>query len=227
MGISKLEKFSQLENMPNVFQNYSYHNPQARNSQGEHVDLKGQWGEKVFGNHHPIVLELACGRGEYTVGLGQMQPEKNFIGVDLKGNRLYTGARFALENSLGNIAFLRTKIELIQHFFAKDEVSEIWITFADPFLNHTDANRRLTSPHFLERYRTICKPGAVLHLKTDSDVLYNYSLKVAQDQKLQILQADDHIYRNGDREGPLSIKTYYEGLHLKAGKTIKFLEFVL
>jgi len=227
MGLNKLEKFKQLEIMPNVFQNFDFHQPKTRNYKGEFPDLRGHWASEVFDNNDPLVLELACGRGEYSVGLAQMEKNKNFIGVDLKGNRIWTGARRALDNNITNIAFLRTKIELIQHFFAPNEVSEIWITFADPFVNHTDANRRLTSPHFLERYRAICQPGAVIHLKTDSSLLYNYTLKVVEEQGLAILESDDNIYRNGDRTGPLSIKTYYEKMHLAEGKTIKYLEFRL
>ncbi|MDX2003547.1 MAG: tRNA (guanosine(46)-N7)-methyltransferase TrmB [Chitinophagales bacterium] len=216
-----------MDSLPNVYQNFSFREPKVRKSTGEFVDMKGKWAEEVFLNSNPIVLELACGRGEYTIGLAGMFPETNFIGVDLKGNRVFTGARSAIEKELSNVAFLRTKIELIQHFFAPGEVSAIWITFADPFLNPTDANKRLTAPPFLEKYRSIMAKGGTIHLKTDSEVLYEYSLKVAQEQGLKILEQDDHIYKNGERSGPLSIKTYYEKMHLANQKTIKYLSFVL
>ena len=227
MALNKLEKFDVMDTMPNVYQNFSFHDPNIRNHKGEHPALKGNWGQAVFGNDNPIVLELACGRGEYTVGLAQMEPHKNYIGIDIKGNRMYTGAQFALENKLANVAFFRTRIELIERFFGANEISEIWITFADPFLNHTDANKRLTSPPFLDKYRSICKKGAMIHLKTDSDLLYSYSLKVATEQQLKIIEADNDIYKNSERVGPLSIKTYYEGLNVSKSNTIKYLEFEL
>jgi tRNA (guanine-N7-)-methyltransferase len=225
-GISKQEKFQLLNDMPNVYQNFDFRDINLRNHKAEFSDYKGCWKE-IFGNDNPIVLELACGRGEYTVGMAKLEANKNFIGIDLKGNRQYTGARYALDHGLNNVAFIRTKIELIPNYFAPGEVSEIWITFADPFLNHTDANRRLTSPFFLERYRQICAPGTTINLKTDSELLYNFSLTIAKEQGLTILEADDNIYKNGDKEGLLSIKTYYEKMHLVEKKTIKFLKFVL
>jgi tRNA (guanine-N7-)-methyltransferase len=225
-GISKQEKFKLLNDMTNVYQNFDFRDTQLRSFTGDFADYRGRW-KDIFGNEQPIVLELACGRGEYTIGLAKLNPEKNFIGIDLKGNRQYTGARYALDHDLSNVAFIRSKIELIANYFAPGEVSGIWITFADPFLNHTDANRRLTSPYFLEKYRQICAPGATINLKTDSSLLYNFSLNVAREQGLTILEADDNIYKNGDKEGPLSIKTYYEKMHLVEGKTIKFLKFLL
>jgi len=167
--------------------------------------------------------ELACGGGEYTVQLAQMHPDRNFIGVDIKGNRIWKGAKAALGEGLNNAAFARFRIEKIVHFFGRQEISDIWITFADPFLKKP--NRRLTGPVFLERYRKILKPGGVIHLKTDSDELYDYTLRVIYAENLTIEYQNNDIY-NGPLVLPeLDFKTYYERMHLEKGKSIKYVRF--
>lgn len=226
MGKRKLKKFREVAQMPNVYQNFSFHHPQLVDSSGHEVDMKGQWHSHFFKNENPITLELACGRGEYTVGLARMFPNRNFIGLDIKGTRIWMGAKEALEEPLPNVAFVRTRIELIEHFFANSEVDEIWITFADPFLG-SSPNRRLTSPVFLDRYRNICKKGALIHLKTDDPTLFNYSVSVAQEQQLPIHECQQHIYATGIPQGPLAIKTYYEGLDISKSSEIKYLQFSL
>lgn len=225
MAKRKLKKFREVAEMPHVFQNFSFHEPQLKNHLGEPVDMKGRWHE-YFGNDNPITLELACGKGEYTVGLARMYPDRNFIGLDIKGNRIWRGGKTVEEENLTNAAFVRTRIELIANFFGKDEVSEIWITFADPFIN-SNPNRRLTSSWYLEEYRKICKPGTVINLKTDDPTLFNFTKEVIAEQKLEILECDEHIYTHGEVTGPLSIKTHYEGLNISRSNEIKYLKFVL
>ncbi len=223
MGKNKLLKFSQLATFPNTYQNHRIQELLLTDFQGEKLDLKGQWNAQHFKNDHPITLELACGGGEYTVQLAQMHAHRNFIGVDIKGNRIWKGAKISMAEGLSNAAFARFRIEKIVHFFGKAEISEIWITFADPFLKKP--NRRLTGPVFLERYRHILKPGGVVHLKTDSDELYEYTMKVIKAEKLNIEAQNDDIY-NGELPIPeLEFKTYYEQMHLKNRKTIKYVRF--
>jgi tRNA (guanine-N7-)-methyltransferase len=221
----KLKRFAELSTFPNVVQNFDYKSPALINHTKEYVDFKGKWATDFFKNNNPIVLELACGKGDYTVGLARMFPKKNFIGIDIKGNRIWRGAKTALEDGLNNARFLRTKIELLTHFFAPDEVSEIWITFPDP--QPKSPNRRLTAPHFLDKYRALCVSGATLHLKTDDADMYQYSLEVATEQNLKILVAESDIDAKGMRSAKLAIQTYYETQHLAKGKTIKYLKFVL
>lgn len=225
-GKGKLEKFEALNHMPHVFQNFSFHEPQLIGADGP-TSLVGKWDELVFKNGKPLVLELACGRGEYSVNLGEQFPENNYIGVDIKGNRIYTGAQQAIDRKLGNVGFLRTRIELIDRFFAPGEVDAIWITFPDPFLRRGSEKNRLTSPRFLDLYRKVAKPGAIVHLKTDEPVLYHYTLEVCKEQNLNVLQAIDDVYANGKPAGPLGIKTYYEGLNISGSNKITYLQFVL
>ncbi len=225
-GKGKLEKFAELGHMPHVFQNFDYKQPQLLGAQGP-VDLKGKWDELVFKNGKPIVLELACGRGEYSVSLGQSFPENNYIGIDIKGNRMWTGAQHALDLGLANVAFLRTRIELLERFFAPGEVDAIWITFPDPHLRTGAEKHRLTSPKFLELYRKVAKPQAAIHLKTDEPILHHYTLEVCQAQQLPVLQAIEDVYENGKPEGPLGIKTYYEGLNISGSNKSMYLQFLL
>ncbi len=218
---NKLEKFAELRTFPHVYENFDMKHPQLFR-QGEPVEMKGRWQEH-FGNDHPITLELACGRGEYTVGLARQFPDRNFIGVDIKGARIWKGARIALQEGLTNAAFLRTRIELIEHFFAPGEVAEIWITFPDPFLRKSKANRRLTSARFLERYHRILAPAGLVHLKTDEPLLYEFTLEVLADNPHFALEYhDDDIYARPLPTPELELKTYYEHMHLEAGKTIKY-----
>ena len=211
--------------MPYVFQNFSFEQPQLINHRQEEVDMKGRW-QEFFGNTKPITLELACGKGEYTVGLARMYPDRNFIGIDIKGNRIWRGGKTIEEENLQNAAFVRTRIELIAHFFGPNEVSEIWITFPDPFVN-SNPNRRLTSPWYLNEYRKVCKPGTIINLKTDDPTLFEYTREVIAEQGLEVLEHNDHIYDGTEPQGPLSIRTYYEGLNISRSNKVKYLKFVL
>lgn len=225
---NKLRKFAEVLSFPNVYECYNVQEPSLVGAHMEPADLKGRWNEVHFKNDQPITLELACGGGEYTVGLAQRFPERNFIGIDIKGNRLWLGAKTALDENIHNAAFLRTRIEIIGHFFAPGEVSEIWITFADPFPRGSKENRRLTSPMFHERYREILKPGGLVHLKHDDPAFYKYSLNViVADPRCTLLYQNEDIYAGEMPYPELDIQTLYEGKHLAAGKTIKYLRYTI
>lgn len=187
--------------------------------------IKGQWHTQMFGNANPIVLELGCGKGEYTVNLAHMFPEKNFIGTDIKGSRIFVGAQQAIELGLSNTAFLRTRIQNLADFFTPGEISEIWITFPDPRPKGKDERRRLTSPRFLHIYRSLLKPGGLIHLKTDDAPLYQYSLEVAQQQGCSILHATEDLYNSPLANLHYGIKTYYEKMFLAQGKPIHYLQY--
>jgi len=219
---SKLEKFADYELFSNCF---SLHFERL----AEGFALQGKWQEEYFKNTKPIVLELGCGRGEYTIGLARNNDRKNFIGVDIKGNRLWTGAREALDNKLDNVAFLRTQIDFIDHCFGRDEVSEIWITFPDPQPQKPRERKRLTNIRFIERYRNFLKPGGLIHLKTDNTGFYEYTLDVISENKLPLLFATDDLYSNcpPGREELTEIKTYYEKLFAAKGEKIKYCCFQL
>jgi tRNA (guanine-N7-)-methyltransferase len=192
------------------------------------IDLRGRWREDHFKNNNPITLELACGGGEYTVALAQRYPERNFIGVDIKGNRLWKGAKKALYDGISNAAFLRTRIEFIDAFFAPGEVQEIWITFPDPFPRPSKENRRLTSAAFLERYRRILEPGGLVHLKHDDPDFYQFTLDtIAADPRCALLYHNADIYAAPLAYPELDIKTLYEGMHLEKGKTIKYVRYTI
>jgi len=227
MAKPKQEKFAELATFPNVYQNIDLFKPQLINSNGSNIALKGLWKKNHFKNDNPIVLELACGRGEYSVALAQKFSEKNFIGIDIKGNRIWTGAKAALQQGLNNAAFLRTSIELLYHFFEKGEVSEIWITFPDPFLRNSKSKKRLTSPYFLAVYQKVLADGGLIHLKTDSDPLYEFTLKTIEGEKAKLNERVDDVYEEQPDNEILAIKTYYEGMHLKNGLTIKYVSFRL
>lgn len=222
---NKLEKFAELLTFKNVYQNYSFKDPGLHYLQGDLVERKGDWAKKHFQNDHPLILELACGWGEYSLGLARQLHNYNFIGVDVKGNRIWKGAKIALEENIDNVAFLRTRIEQIQQFFAFGEVSEIWITFPDPFLRKSKSNRRLTAEHFLRKYQQILPPGGVVHLKTDSPELYEFTMETLEEIKFcELLYHDFDIYSKPLVHPALAIKTKYEYMHLEAGKTIKYVQ---
>lgn len=222
---NKLLKFADLLSFPHVYENFDPKQPALLGQQGEIVDLKGKWSQLHFQNTHPITLELACGKGHYALGLATRYPARNFIGVDIKGARIWRGAKTALESELKNVAFLRTRIEQIQYFFEPNEVHEIWITFPDPFLSNTNANRRLTSAYFLELYQQLLVPKGLVHLKTDSPELYEFTLKTLQEiSTFQINYQNDDIYTQPLLMEELSIKTEYEQIHLKARKSIKYIQ---
>ncbi len=211
MGQKKLVRFAAIKTFSNVLQY-----PEG---------MRGRWAEH-FGNANPITLELACGKGEYSVGLGREHPERNFIGVDIKGNRIYIGAKKALAEGLNNVAFLRTQIQQLPDYFApEDRVEEMWIVFPDPFLSK--AKNRLTHPRFLAQYQKILPQGARINLKTDSHELYTFTQEVIAEQGC-ILHTDiADIYGKGLATGPLAIQTFYESMHLAEGRTIYYLCFSL
>lgn len=225
---NKLQKFAELLAFSNVYENFDSENPQLAGENGQIVDLKGQWCSGHFKNNAPLTLELACGRGEYAVALGELYPERNFIGVDIKGARIWKGALAALQKQLHNVAFLRTRIEQIMYFFAEGEVDEIWITFPDPFLRNSKSNRRLTSAAFLDRYRKMLRSGGKIHLKTDDPSLYEFTLMTIRDYPgAVLLYQDDDIYTKPLPLPELEVKTYYERMHLAEQKTIKYVQFRL
>jgi tRNA (guanine-N7-)-methyltransferase len=212
MGQKKLVRFAAIKTFANVLQN-----PEG---------MAGKWND-FFGNEHPVTLELACGKGEYSVAFGREHPDRNFVGVDIKGNRIYIGAKRALAEGLGNVAFLRAQIGQLTDYFAKDEVSEIWIIFPDPFLREGKAKNRLTHPRFLRLYQQVLRKDARIHLKTDSEALYRFTHEVIASQGCTVHEDIADIYGKGKATGPLAIQTHYEGLHLADGRTIYYLSFSL
>lgn len=187
--------------------------------------MKGHWGETFFKNDRPIVLELGCGRGEYTVGLGRLFPEKNFIGVDIKGARMWTGATESFQAGMTNVAFLRTQIEIIDRFFAEGEISEIWLTFSDPQMKK--ATKRLTSTYFMERYRRFLTDRGLVHLKTDSNFMFTYTKYMIEHNHLPVEVMTEDLYHSGMADEILSIRTYYEQQWLDRGLNIKYIRFRL
>jgi Predicted S-adenosylmethionine-dependent methyltransferase len=226
---NKLRKFAEVLAFPNVYECYNVQQPQLVTGEDmAPVERKGTWANGHFHNDNPITLELACGGGEYTVALAKNFPNRNFIGVDVKGNRLWKGAKTALEENLGNAAFLRTRIEIIEHFFAPGEVDEIWITFPDPFPRASKENRRLTSAFFLEKYRQILRPGGTVHLKHDDTDFYGFTLdSIAADPRNTLIFNSDDIYAGELAFPELGIQTLYESFHLAAGKRIKYVKFTI
>lgn len=218
MGKNKLAKFDDMAGYPHVFQ-YPFAVLQEKG-----FELKGHWHKEFFKNDNPIVLELGCGKGEYTVGLARLYPDKNFIGVDIKGARMWTGAKDSYESGMTNVAFLRTSIELISQFFAPGEVAEIWITFPDPQMKKV--NKRLTSTRFMKMYREILAGDGIIHLKTDSNFMYTYTFEMVKANHYPVLFSNDDLYHSDLVDDILSIKTYYEQQWLDRGLNIKYIKFV-
>lgn len=212
MGQKKLVRFAEIETFNNVLQYPK--------------DTPGAW-HTLFKNHHPITLELACGKGEYTLGLAQMYADRNFIGIDQKGNRIWVGAKKALQQALTNVLFLRIQIDGINNFFAQGEVDEIWITFPDPQLRLSKDKKRLTHPKFLRMYHQLLKPGGSIHLKTDSPALYNFTQRVIALYGCTILEQSDNVYAQEDIKPELGIKTHYEGLDIAGSNRIHYIRFTL
>ena len=218
MGKNKLQKFADITEFGNVFQ-YPFSILKEKG-----FDMKGKWGERFFGNGNPIVLELGCGKGEYTVGMARNDKGKNFVGVDIKGARIWSGAKEAIETGLANAAFLRTSIELLQYFFEEGEVAEIWITFPDPQMKKT--RKRLTSTVFLERYARLLKPGGLVHLKTDSPFLFKYTSETVKCNGLKVLAETEDLYNSEFTGAITDIRTFYEQQWLDRGFKIKYICFV-
>jgi tRNA (guanine-N7-)-methyltransferase len=217
---NKLKRFRENDTFANVFQ------PEREALVNGTYALKGQWNATFFKNENPIVLELGCGKGEYSVALAQKYPNKNFIGVDIKGARFWRGAKTAIEDGLSNIAFLRTQIELIDHAFAKEEVDEIWITFPDPQIKYKRTKHRLTNANFLERYKTILKPDGIVNLKTDSEFMHGYTLGLLHGAGHEVLYANHNVYKQeGSPEEVTAIQTYYESQYLEQNKPITYIRF--
>lgn len=221
MGKNKLLKFAENQTFSNLFQ------PEFTEVWGADFRLKGKWSEVHFKNSNPIVLELGCGKGEYTVNLAKQYPSKNFIGIDIKGARLWTGAKEAFNSSMNNVAFIRTRIEHISSFFAPDEVSEIWITFPDPQPRPAKARKRLSSSRFLTYYQKFLKENGLVHLKTDSQGLYEYTSALVAQNGLKVIISTNDLYSGIVNDPILSIKTFYEKQFLEMGKPITYLKFEL
>ena len=213
----KLQRFAELETLANVFQPKLGFPPQD-------FSLKGKWNAEYFRNENPIVLELGCGRGEYTTKLSEMFPQKNFIGVDIKGARLWRGAKTAAENRMSNVCFIRTQIQWLQFFFAEGEVSEIWLTFPDPQPQKSRVRKRLTNPRFLKMYQHILKPSGILHLKTDSKMLFDYTTETARENNFSVASATDDLYNSSLQDEVLGTKTTYEKKFLEKGEKICYLK---
>jgi tRNA (guanine-N7-)-methyltransferase len=213
VGKDKLRKFAEIDTFHNVYQ------------MEEGKDLQGKWASEHFKNNNPIVLELACGKGEYAVNMAKFFPEKNFIGIDLKGNRIWRGARTGVDEHISNLAFLRIQIEDIVEYFGKDEVDEIWITFPDPQPQDSREKKRLTFPGFLNKYKNFLKPGGKINLKTDNDGLYAYTAEVVEQEKLICHKSTAELYQSEFYDDVLKIKTHYERIYLKQDKNINYIQF--
>jgi len=217
---NKLKRFNENETFANVFQ------PSREELVNATFALKGKWRETFFKNDNPLVLELGCGKGEYSVALAKKYPNKNFIGVDIKGARFWRGAKTGIEENIPNVAFLRTQIELIDHAFAENEVDEIWITFPDPQIKYKRTKHRMTNAEFLERYKQILKPDGVVNLKTDSEFMHGYTLGLLHGAGHEVLYANHNVYKQeGSPEEVTSIQTYYEGQYLAQNKPITYIRF--
>jgi len=217
MSKNKLEKFAQMATFKNVVQ--------PENLNVTDFEYKGKWANDFFHNNNPITLELGCGKGEYTVALSQIKPTCNFIGVDIKGARIWNGAKKALDNNNTNAGFLRTRIDMIDNFFGEDEVEEIWITFPDP--QPKKQNKRLTSAHFLNLYRHFLKDGGIVNLKTDSRLMHFYTLALLKANGIVPTIFTDDLYGSDYLDGILGIHTFYENQFLQEGKKITYLQFIL
>ncbi len=220
MSKDKLKRFAENLTFPNFFQ------PTIDEAlQGFH--LKGKWNKEFFGNDNPVVLELGCGKGEYTVALARKYPKRNYIGIDIKGARMWRGCKTAVEEKMTNVAFIRTRIDLILNFFDKNEISEIWITFPDPQPRMKQVKKRLTSPRFIERYRQILTPKGIIHLKSDNTEIYNFTLSTIEKDGHHLLFQTNDLYNSGFEGDAVEVQTFYEEKFLKEGEAIKYIQFRL
>lgn len=217
---NKLRRFRENETFSNVYQ------PGREDVLNNTFSLKGNWNKEVFKNDNPIVLELGCGKGEYSVELARRYPNTNFIGVDIKGSRFWRGAKTAVEENIPNVAFLRTQIELIENCFGTNEIDEIWITFPDPQIKYKRTKHRLTNAEFLARYKNILKPEGIVNLKTDSEFMHGYTLGLLHGAGHKVLYANHNVYRNeGAPEVVTAIQTFYESQYLEQNKPITYIKF--
>jgi tRNA (guanine-N7-)-methyltransferase len=219
---NKLRRFKDNETFVNVLQ------PNRDEILSSSFEYKGRWNELYFKNNNPIILELGCGKGEYTIGLAKKHPEKNYIGIDIKGARFWRGAKTAIEENMTNVAFLRTQIELVDYVFGKNEISEIWITFPDPQIKFKRTKHRMTNPDFLNKYKYILKPEGIIHLKTDSEFMHGYTLGLLEGFGHDILYSHHDIYVNHEApEDVVGIQTFYEKQYLEKSKAITYITFKL
>lgn len=217
---NKLKRFRENETFSNVVQ------PTREELVEGNFTLKGSWNKDFFKNDNPIVLELGCGKGEYSVGLAQAYPEKNFLGIDIKGARFWRGAKTALEENLSNVGFMRTQIELVEYAFAKAEIDEIWITFPDPQIKYKRTKHRMTNTEFLQKYKAILKPGGFVNLKTDSEFMHGYTLGLLHGEGHEIVHANHDVYKNEySPKEVVGIQTFYEKQYLVQGKPITYIKF--
>ncbi|MAV04987.1 MAG: tRNA (guanosine(46)-N7)-methyltransferase TrmB [Flavobacteriaceae bacterium] len=217
---NKLKRFIQNESFSNVIQ------PKRQELLSKNFNYKGNWNSLHFKNNNPIIIELGCGRGEYTVNLAKLNPDKNYIGIDIKGARFWRGAKTSIDEKLDNVAFLRTQIELINLVFGKDEVDEIWLTFPDPQIKYQRTKHRLTNPFFINLYKKILKNKGIVHLKTDSEFLHGYTLGILKSFNINLIFSNHDIYKNNNApDEVINIKTHYEKLFLESNKNISYLSF--
>ena len=217
---NKLKRFEENETFVNVFQ------PTREEVVSDSFTLKGKWNSDFFKNDNPIVLELGCGKGEYSAGLAQLNPNKNFIGIDVKGARFWRGAKTAVDTGMNNVAFIRTQIELINHIFAENEVSEIWITFPDPQIKYKRTKHRMTNSEFLQNYKKVLKQDGLMHLKTDSEFMHGYTLGLLHGEGHEVIYANHNIYKNEGAPAEVTgIQTFYENQYLEVNKAITYIQF--
>lgn len=217
---NKLKRFKENETFSNVFQ------PKREELTEGDFHLKGKWRSEVFKNDNPIVLELGCGKGEYSVGLAKRYPNHNFVGIDIKGARFWRGAKTAIEENITNVAFIRMQIELVEYAFAENEVDEIWITFPDPQIKYKRTKHRMTNSNFLKRYKSILKPEGIMHLKTDSEFMHGYTLGLLHGEGHEVLYANHNVYKQeGSPEEVTTIQTFYESQYLEQNKPITYIRF--
>ncbi|MEW7289906.1 tRNA (guanosine(46)-N7)-methyltransferase TrmB [Aquimarina sp. 2304DJ70-9] len=217
---NKLKRFNENKTFDNVVE------PTREEVLNNTHGYKGKWNDKFFKNQNPIVLELGCGKGEYTVGLAEKYPDKNFIGIDIKGARFWRGAKTAIEEKMNNVGFIRTQIELVDHIFEAEEVDEIWITFPDPQIKYKRTKHRMTNTTFLQRYKKILKSDGIIHLKTDSEFMHGYTLGLLHGEGHEVLYANHNVYHNeGSPEVVTAIQTFYEKQYLEKNKPITYIQF--